>query len=165
MTKKLEILKESLKKKQERFDDKLQEHFDTVAQANGQPLNDKRNGVATLSKWEKQNESLRALKEEIEKTERAIEREEWLIKDCENATIILPNPIVELMESGVLNQWRKHPNTFFVAGVDKGRIIWDTKKNVVAHRYYGSIPDNEQKKIFAGIYNELYKKINEVNHD
>ena len=57
-TKRLEILEESLKKKQQLFDRRLQNHFDTVKQTNGQPLNDKRNGHATLDKWDRQNESL-----------------------------------------------------------------------------------------------------------
>ncbi len=40
----LEILKNSLEKKQAKFNEKLNEHFMEVRRANGQPLNDKRNG-------------------------------------------------------------------------------------------------------------------------
>ena len=43
MSKRLEILKQSLAKKEELFSQKLDDHFSTVKQANGQPLNDKRN--------------------------------------------------------------------------------------------------------------------------
>ena len=50
MSKRLEILKNSLVKKEQQFNEKLQTHFDTVKQSNGQPLNDKRNGQATLNK-------------------------------------------------------------------------------------------------------------------
>ena len=54
MTKRLDILKNSLAKKEKEFDAKLQNHFDTVKLANGQPLNDKRNGRATINLWERQ---------------------------------------------------------------------------------------------------------------
>ena len=68
MSKKLEILKQSLAKKEQELQRRFDEHFATVKQANGQPLNDKRNGQATLNKWEKQNNAIRTLKESIEKT-------------------------------------------------------------------------------------------------
>lgn len=60
MSKRLGILKASLAKKEARFNERLQHHFDTVAQANGQPLNDKRNGRATLNKWDKQSDAQRS---------------------------------------------------------------------------------------------------------
>ena len=56
MSRRLEILKASLAKKQTLFDQRLQQHFDTVKEANGQPLNDKRNGRVTLNKWDKQSD-------------------------------------------------------------------------------------------------------------
>lgn len=46
----LEILQNSLAKKNAVVDAKISNHFATVAQANGQPLNDKRNGAATFKK-------------------------------------------------------------------------------------------------------------------
>ena len=61
MSKKLEILKQSLAKKEEQLNAKFDQHFATVKQANGQPLNDKRNGQATLNKWERQNEGIRTM--------------------------------------------------------------------------------------------------------
>jgi len=76
MGNRIEILTASLKKKEAMFDQKLQEHFDTVRQANGQPLNDKRNGRSTLDKWDRQNESLRSMQESIGRTKAAIEREQ-----------------------------------------------------------------------------------------
>ena len=72
----LEILKNSLIKKQEAFNAAFAEHTDDVKSANGQPLNDKRNGAATFKRWEKQEGKLRRLQAEIKKTEAAIEREE-----------------------------------------------------------------------------------------
>lgn len=70
MSRRLEILKGSLIKKETLFDEKLQHHFDTVAQANGQPLNDKRNGRSTLAKWDKQSDSLRTLDSSIKRPKR-----------------------------------------------------------------------------------------------
>jgi hypothetical protein len=70
MTKRLEISKVSLIKKEALFDVKLQNHIDTVRMVNGQPLNDKRNGRTTLNNWEKQNDSLRTLKESIQKKQK-----------------------------------------------------------------------------------------------
>jgi len=102
MSKRLEILKNSLIKKERQFDDKLQNHIDTVKQANGQPLNDKRNGQATLNKWDRQNESLRNLKDSIQKTKDAIEREEGKIMEVERTNEIIPTEILELVESGFL---------------------------------------------------------------
>ena len=81
----LEILENSLIKKQEKFDTKLSEHFADVKSANGQPLNDKRNGHVTLNRWEKQNASLLNCEKEIEKTKEAIEKEKRKIVDRENA--------------------------------------------------------------------------------
>ena len=160
-TKKLTILENSLKKKEDLFNEKLQNHFKTVKEANGQPLNDKRNGQATLNKWEKQNNALRNLQESIEKTKEAIEIEEGKILNCESAKNNLPTEIIEMVENGTLTQWRKHPNTFFVNGVDKARIVfWDKKKRVVAHKYFKQITDKEQRKLFAKTYNRLFNSIN-----
>lgn len=160
-TKRLIILENSLEKKKKQFDDKLQNHINTVKQANGQPLNDKRNGQATLNKWERQNDSLRNLKESIAKTEDAIDREKGKIIDCESEKNNLPTAILDMIENGTLTQWRKHPNTFFVTGVDKARIVWDKKKKVVAHKYSKQITDKDQWKLFAKTYNELFNSVGE----
>jgi len=160
MSKKLEILKKSLAKKEQLFDEKLGNHIDTVKQANGQPLNDKRNGQATLNKWERQNEALRNLKDGIEKTKQAIEIEEGKIEDVEYTNKIIPAEILKLVESGELNQWRKHPHTFFVPGVDRARIVWDEKRKVVAHRYAHEITVQEQRSKFVKIYNALNAVLN-----
>jgi len=145
MTKRLEILKASLEKKQNDFDARLSDHFDDVRSANGQPLNDKRGGYKTLNRWEKQNESLRDRQKGIEKTEMAIEREESKIAYCD----------------GTLIQWRKFPNTFFVAGVEKGRLGFNFEKKCAFHRFYKEIPTAEQKAKFKEIYNNLYTTITE----
>ena len=66
-SRRMKILQQSLVKKQAAFDQRLQNHFDDVRSANGQPLNDKRNGQATLNRWERQNDGLRTADKEIEK--------------------------------------------------------------------------------------------------
>ena len=160
MSKRLEILKNSLVKKEQQFNEKLQTHFDTVKQSNGQPLNDKRNGQATLNKWDRQDESLRNLQDSIEKTKRAIEVEEDKIIDVEHANSFITKEILELVDKGELKQWRKHPNTFFVSGVDKARILWDNKRKVVAYKYANSITDQEQRTRFVKLYNSLNAILN-----
>jgi len=160
MSKKLEALKNSLIKKEQILNYKFNNHFATVKQANGQPLNDKRNGQATLNKWERQNESIRNQKESIEKTKRAIEIEEGKIMDVEQTNTFIPTEILELVEKGELNQWRKHPNTFFVPDVDKARIVWDNKRKVVAHRYAHLITEQVQRTKFVRLYNSLNAILN-----
>lgn len=152
----LDVLKKSLENKQAQFDRKLQAHMDCVKQANGQPLNDKRNGQATLSKWERQNESLRSLNVSIEKTKEAIDREESKVARVESVN--LPDPIKKLIESGSLTQWRKHPTYFFVNGVDKARIVL-LDNGGIAHKFLTSIPSQEQYAIFRDVFNGLRRDL------
>lgn len=103
---------------------------------------------------------MRNLKESIQKTKDAIEREEGEIMDVEQTNKIIPDEILELVEKGELIQWRKNPNTFFVPGVDKARIFWDNKRKVVAHRYANLITEQEQRTKFVRIYNRLNSVLN-----
>lgn len=155
MSKRLEILKNSLSKNEQQLNAKFDEHFATVKQANGQPLNDKRNGQATLNKWERQSESIRTLQKSIETTKEAIEKEECKIKGVEHVNKFIPAEILKLVESGDLIQWRKHPHTFFVPGVDKARIVWDEKRKVVCHKFVSAITVQEQRTKFVKTYNPL----------
>lgn len=156
MSKRLEILKKSLEKKQQLFNDGLQNHIDTIKQSNGQPLNDKgKKGLATLKKWDNQNEALKTKQESIEKTERAIERETSKINTCEYYLRELPKQFAELVASETITQWRKYPNRFFVKGVDKARIFWDKEKKIVNCSYYQQIPTTEQKELFKQVFYAL----------
>lgn len=158
MTARLEILKSSLAKKEARFDARLQDHFDTVAQANGQPLNDKRNGRATLNKWDKQSDALRSLQDSIQRTKDAIEREETKIA---NASLVsLPEYIQQAIDDGLITQWRKFPRFFFVAGVSHARIVLDESTGVIAHRYLSKVPKDEYP-IFRDVFNKLNKQCRE----
>lgn len=148
----LEVLKGSLEKKEKKLDDKFNAHFDDVARANGQPLNDKRNGQATLSRWDKQSDSIRNAQKEIEKTKQAIERETEKIINVSSEKI--PGFLSDMVKSGELNQWRKYPNTFFVPGVDKGRIVWNEEGQFLANRYLSEVPKDQYPK-FRDVFNKL----------
>ena len=159
-TKKLKILENLLKKKVTLFDEKFDEYTKCIKEANGQPLNDKRNGQATLKKWDKKNIALLNLKESIKKTKEAIDMEIGKIIDVEHAKNSLPKEIIELVNQGVLKQWRKHPNILFVAGVQKARIYWRPEQKKVSYKYLRHIKEKEQWKKFAKIYNQLAKSLN-----
>lgn len=152
-SKRLETLKASLEKKEAVLDSKFDAHFADVKRANGQPLNDKRNGQQTLNRWEKQSNSIRAAQEDIEKTKQAIQRETGKLMDV--AAQKLPDAISEAVKSGGLTQWRKYPNRFFVPGVDKARIIWNEKEGKISHQYVSQIP-KEQYPIFRDAFNNLH---------
>lgn len=156
MSKRLDVLKQSLAKKQALFDTNLECHFASVKQANGQPLNDKRKGRATMDKWDRQNEALRTLQEGIETTKQAIEREESKIAAVES--VALPEAIRKMLDAGELLQWRKHPNRFFVTGVDRGRIVWDEEKKTVSHQYLRDVPTEQYPK-FRDAFNKLRREI------
>lgn len=159
MSKKLEILKASLIKKEAMFNQKFNNHIATLMQANGQPLNDKRNGMSTFKKWETQNNSLNSLQLEIEKTKQAIKNEIAKTKNTERVLNILPTEIVKLIENEILIQWKKYPHIFFVKEVEKARIIWNDRKRNVGHKYFNLVIDIEQRKKFADVYNNLYNNL------
>ena len=156
----LDILKASLAKKEEKFNMMLNAHMKDVKSANGQPLNDKRNGYATMARWDKQNNALLNQQKEIEKTKNAIEYEEGKQKNILNLKGTMPDEILMLIENGTLKQWGKYPHIMFVDGVDKARIIWDEKKKVVMHKFANTLTDKEQRTKFAQVYNSLHAAIN-----
>ncbi len=156
MTNRLDVLRGSLEKKEALLGNKFDAHSKDVASANGQPLNDKRNGRATLNRWEEQSNAIRKVQEGIEITKSAIEREKGIINDVRKTNDTLPQAILDLVKSGVLQQWRKHPTTFFVTGVSKGRIQW-TGDNL-AHKYLRDVPSSEYP-LFKDVYNQLRKDL------
>lgn len=158
MSKRLAILKASLSKKEALFSDKLQQHFDTVKQANGQPLNDKRNGQATLSKWDKQSDALRNLESSIQRTKDAIEREEMKIALAESVDV--PDFMQKAIEDGLITQWRKYPRFFFVTGVKHGRIVLNEETRMIAYRYLSKVT-KEEYPTFRDVFNKLNKQCRE----
>jgi hypothetical protein len=153
----LSVLLRSLERKENEQSRKLDEHFADVKRANGQPLNDKRNGQATLNRWEKQNDSLRKRQESIGRTKNAIERESGKIINAES--IELPQAIRDAIKAGEITQWRKHPRMFFVVGVDRGRIAWNEEKNTIGHRYLSEVK-KDHYPIFRDVYNKIRNSIN-----
>ncbi|MDE9495687.1 hypothetical protein KKJ09_19395 [Xenorhabdus bovienii] len=158
MGNRLEILKNSLSKKEDMFNQRLQSHFDTVKQANGQPLNDKRNGRATLNKWDRQNDQLRNIDRSIQRTKSAIEREEAKIALAESVDI--PKYIKTAINDGLITQWRKFPRFFFVNGVKHGRIVLDVETGLIAHRYLSKVT-REEFPIFKRVFNQLNQQSRE----
>lgn len=157
MTKKLEILKNSLVKKEQRVAAKLDAHYADVKSGNGQPMNDKRNGQATLKRWDRQTDGIRLAITEIEKTKKAIEKEQAKIADVENQP--LPLALKSAVERGELSQWRKFPNRFFVRGVERARIIWEEDQGKLLCSYASEIPNDEQYQIFKNTFRRLQKEI------
>lgn len=160
MSRRLSILKSSLEKKEAKFNEKLQAHFDTVKQANGQPLNDKRNGRATLDKWDKQSDALRNLEKSIQKTKDAIDMEENKIALSES--VALPKYIRDAIEKGLITQWRKFPRFFFVVGVTGGRIVLDEETGMISHRYLSKVT-KEEYPTFRDVFNSLNQQSKQQN--
>jgi len=156
----LEILEGSLIKKEAKFDAMLANHYATVKQANGQPLNDKRNGQATLNKWDRQEDALRNQDAEIKKTKTAIAREEGKIAQTQAAFDLFPDCIKTLIGDGTLKQWRKHPRILFVDGVDKARIYFKPETGTVSVGHHKEIDDKEQWKKLRDVFNGLAAELN-----
>ena len=164
MTKRIDILRTSLKKKEKLFNEKLAEHFYSVKKTNGQPLNDKKNGNATFARWERQNNTLRTLQKSIEKTKQAIKIETNKIERVDDANKNLPDAILKLITQGKVVQWRKYPNTFFVTGVKKARIVWKAKEQKVYARYTNKIVEKDEWSKFVKIFNALVKILNQADN-
>lgn len=163
----IDVLKNSLEKKQDELDRRLGNHFADVASANGQPLNDKRNGQATLNRWDRQCDAIRNQIKEVEKTEDAIQKEEWKIANIAKWEELLPAAILKAVQDGRLTQWRKYPNTFFIPGVDKARIVWtrDDKHPLggcLGVRYWQSVSKEQYPKLL-GTFNQLKAEINQAD--
>lgn len=152
----IEILEASLRKKEAEFDASLSAHIADVCSSNGQPLNDKRNGFATIRRWERQDESLRKKKEGIEKTKEAIARERRAIARVQSSEF--PDLVKELIDSGKLTIWRKFPKFIFVNGVEKARIKYDKGKFFAS--YYSELPECEYA-IFMDMCKTLNSKLRE----
>jgi hypothetical protein len=159
MTKKLEILKNSLEKKLLRENVLFDKYLALVKSANGQPLNDKRGGHKVMQAWEKKEEAIRSAIKESEKTKSAIEREQNKIERCENVNSTLPDAILSRIENGTLTQWRKYPNRFFVVGVEKARLIYENDKLKFSHKQ--EIPTPEQTAKFEAVAIEIYNELKE----
>lgn len=154
----LTTLESSLAKKYECLNALTQTHMDSAREANGQPLNDKRNGMATMKRWDKQQAAISAQLKEIEKTEEAIEDEKELLNEIAAWRKVLPQPIISAMDSGEITQWRRHPNRFFVSGVPKARIVWDEKTGKLSSAHTNNLAGESHDK-FNAVFCRLKKEI------
>ena len=159
----LEILQKSLEKKKEKMQRAIDNVFAHQAMTNGQPMNDKSSGVAWFNKRDRLDDAAINARAEIEKTERAIEREMSKIRDVDSSKETLPKCIIDAIESGKIVQWRRFPRFFFVAGVEKARIAYNEatakKPHYLSHLYVKEIPNDEQYQIFRDVFNDLSKKL------
>ena len=140
-TKRLEILNNSLAKKQAKLDARIAAQYARQAETNGQPLNDKRNGQSTMNALANGERAIFGQFDEIRKTEAAIKREADKIEHCKNWMDEMPQIIKDMAASGEIVQWRKHPQYFFVNGVDKGRFSFQDGR--VFGRYLSDIPADQ----------------------
>jgi len=158
----LDILKNSLEKKKQVLDSRYDAYFEDVKRGNGQPMNDKRNGQATLNRWDRKSNSIRSAEEAIKVTEEAIIKHEYREKAIERTKSILPAPLLDSLTSGDIRQWHRFPNYFFVKGVEKGRFFWDTKTKCIRLKYMSQIPNKEQKDLFISVVRQLDKDIRDL---
>ena len=170
----LEILQNSLIKKETKQDNNFTSLYKHQAMTHGSPVNDKRCGGAWFKAHDRINDSIRNQHESIEKTKQAIEREErrqLRNEDARNMLLEYPKAIIDLVEAGTLIQWNKHPSTFFINGLEKIRISYEKKElktkitETLYHKYgreFVSISTKEQIKYFNGLFNELKSKVNKV---
>lgn len=66
----------------------------------------------------------------------------------------VPNILHKFLEDGTITQWRRHPRFFFVAGVEKARIVVQ-ENGLLAARYVKDISSSEQYAIFRSVFNAL----------
>jgi len=153
--KRLEILEKSLEKKEQELNRRFDNCFNHIKSANGQPMNDKRNGQAFFNRAEKNDNAIRNQLESVEKTKEAIEREKNRLdyKDRVIADRVnLPKIVQELLADGTLNQWFKYPDYFFVTGIDKFRINIKQKKTKKAdwtffHKYGSEVKKEDRQHV------------------
>ena len=163
MSKKLLLLQNSLAKKEAKLEQRFAEHFEDVKSANGQPLNDKRNGISTINRWERQNQAIINLQKSIEKTKKAIEIEETKIWDVDLTKDVLPQIFHDMMASGEIIQWRKHPTRFFIPSIEKTRIVYNPKKKSIgiAFKEY-AMTDQETWSKLVKAFNKISKYLKNI---
>ena len=131
-------------------------------------MNDKRNGNSWFKHHEQLNNKIANQYVEIEKTKNAIGKEEYKIENISKVKKDLPQPILDLLEDGTLIQWRKYPNTFFINGLDKIRLVYEKKvmktkiKETLYNKYKYEFTNSctqEEFSKFVKIWNGLYPLI------
>ncbi|NCX95785.1 MAG: hypothetical protein EBX41_05120 [Chitinophagia bacterium] len=155
----LEILKNSLIKKEERQQYLLSQFYGGWHGRQGQPIDlSRKSDRALLNRTDKYDNALRNISAEIQKTKDAIEREEGKLRQVELTNQILPASLLEFVNRGELIQWRKYPNTFFIPGIEKVRLIWKPKENKLFTRY-GEYLQKSQKQEFVNLVQRILDAI------
>lgn len=156
MSKRLDILEQSLEKKSALLDDRISDLFNAVRSTNGQPLNDKKCGSKVFKQWEKLDKAVASAKAKIKKAETAIEREKARIRRVENCPA--PAFIQKFIDLGEVVQWRKFPNRFFITGVKGGRIVWDEVPQRLTCSHLSEVPEDQRER-FKTVYEALQQEM------
>jgi hypothetical protein len=148
-----------LARKEDELNRRFDNQFEHQRKTNGQPMNDKRNGRAWFNKKDKLDQAIGKQMEEIEKSKAYIKRLEERVAFLEKWEKELPAPLLEATLAGRLNQWKRHPRMFFVEGVEKARIVWNSDTKTIGATYVKQIPSKEQYAIFRDTFNGLRKEL------
>jgi hypothetical protein len=156
-----QVLVDSLARKQQQFDNRFAVHFDEATARQGQPWHDNAKDRSARKRLDRQDAALHTLKESIQKTEDALARERRKVAAVERTAAILPAAILEALESGTLSQWRRHPTTFFVHGVERARLVWDVDRQQLTTRYLGELKEETARARFLEVARALDRAIKE----
>lgn len=147
--KRVQILKASLEQKEQKLNELLKGRFAEAKQSNQK-----------LSEWAKQNAEVKEMLYSIETTKRAIKAEQKKVDKLKEINKKLPSEILELLEKGVISQWERYPNRFFVVGVKHARIVLDFETSNIMYQHLKLIPNEYQLNKFKAVYSELSEKLN-----
>ena len=168
--KRLEILQNSLAKKEAKQNNNFTSLYKHQAMTHSSPVNDKRCGSAWFKAHDKINDDIRNQYAAIKAIEQE-EKRQLINEDAREMLLEYPQAIIDLVEAGTLFQWNKHPNTFFVNGLEKIRIIYEKKEHktkiteTLYHKYgseFASISTKEQIKYFNNLFNDLKSKVKKI---
>lgn len=131
----------------------------------GTPFVDNSKGRQMRRNHEKRQERLQAKQKEIEQEKDKIQQMEWRIagrntQTKKSAKFIEKNPIhlglFELEKQGLVKQWKRNPQYFFVNGLDKVALATFNDKIGLANRFTAKTQaELERVKELAALANEL----------
>lgn len=150
---------------------RLEEEFNTIFADQpfmghgGTPFVDNSKGRQMRRNHEKRQERLQAKQKEIEQQKDKIQQMEWRIagrntQTKKSAKFIEKNPIhlglFELEKQGLVKQWKRNPQYFFVNGLDKVALATFNDKIGLANRFTAKTQaELERVKELAALANEL----------
>ncbi|SFT12187.1 hypothetical protein SAMN05444586_10255 [Acinetobacter bohemicus] len=150
---------------------RLEDEFNTIFSDQpfmghgGTPFVDNSKGRQMRRNHEKRQERLQAKQKEIEQQKDKIQQMEWRIagrntQTKKSAKFIEKNPIhlglFELEKQGLVKQWKRNPQYFFVNGLDKVALATFNGKIGLANRFTAKTQaELERVKELAALANEL----------